>query len=181
MCQDTEIISLNSSCTDAPDQGGCHLSRMHCHLRHDPPLPTAGDSPAHMKVVALSASLEEGNFGGNCHGLVITWPQGLCLLPDCNSFMNLAVSVSYIYTKPCAQWSGRCGHNLLFSSGIKCIHIFYRCRVIIAFSSSPALGQADDKMVMIIRYAVHSAVPWKRHAKLHFSHAVYKRQIAEIT
>lgn len=33
--------------------------------------PTAGDSPAHSKVVALSVSLEEGNFRGNSDGLVV--------------------------------------------------------------------------------------------------------------
>lgn len=142
--------------------------------------PTAGDNLAHTKVAALSVSLEEGNFRGNCDGLVvITQPQGLCLLLDCNSSTNLAVSVSYNYTKPRVQWSGRCGHNLPFSHGIKCIHIFYLCHVIIAFSSSPALGQADDKMVVVIRYAVHSAVPRKHHTKIHFSQAVCKSQTAE--
>lgn len=132
MCQDTETMSLNSICMGAPDQGGCHLGRMHCHLRHDPPLlyePTAGDSPAHMKVVALSVSLEEGHFTGNHGGLVvITWPQGLCLLLDCNSFTNLAVSVSHICTKLHVQWSGRCGHSLLLSHGTKCIHVFNLCQ-----------------------------------------------------
>lgn len=88
----------------APGQGGCHLSRMHCHLRHGPLLtilhePTEGDNSAHTKVVALSVSLEEGNFRGNCDGLVvITQPQGLCLLLDCKSFTNLAVNVSCNYT-----------------------------------------------------------------------------------
>lgn len=180
-----EIVSLNSSCMGVPDQGGCHLSRMHCHLRHDPPVPlhepTVGDNPAHTRVVALSVFLEERNFRGNCDGLVVlTWPQDLCLLLDCNSFTNLAVSVFYIYTKPHVQWSRRGGHDLLFSHGMKCIHIFYLCRVIV-FSSSPALEQADDKMVMVIIYSVQSAVPQKCHTKLHFSQAVYKRQIAEIT
>lgn len=123
--------------------------------------PSAGDNRAHTKVVALSVSLEGGNFRGNCDGLVVTTqPQGLSLyrLLACNSFMNLAVSVSYIYTKPCAQWSGRCGHNLLFSHGLKFIHIFYVCHVIITFPSSPALGQADDKMVKVMGYAVHISV-----------------------
>ena len=39
MCQDTETMSLKSSCMGAPDQEGCHLGRIHCDLRHDAPLP----------------------------------------------------------------------------------------------------------------------------------------------
>lgn len=38
-CEDTETTSLNSSCMGAPDQEGWHLGRVHCDLRHDPPLP----------------------------------------------------------------------------------------------------------------------------------------------
>lgn len=138
-CQDTEIMSLSSSCMGPPDQGGCHLSRMHCHLRHDPPPltilhePTARDSPAHTKVVALSVSPETSEE------IVVVWwfitqPQGLSLLLD--SFMNLAVSVSYICTKPRVQGRGSCGHNLPFSHGIKCIHIFYLCYVILFLTST---------------------------------------------
>jgi len=57
-----------------------------------------------MKSVALSVSLGERNFKENFDGLVaITWPQGLCLLLDCNSYTNSAVSVSRIYTKQRVQ------------------------------------------------------------------------------
>lgn len=73
-CQDTEIMSLSSSCMGPPDQGGYHLSRMHCHLRHDPPpyhtawthnkrqpCPHQGGS-----TVRLS-----WNFRRNCGGVVV--------------------------------------------------------------------------------------------------------------
>lgn len=109
---------------------GCCLSRMHCHLRHEPPLPY-------------------------CVSLVITQPQGLCLLLDCNSFTNLPVSV-YAQNKPRVQRRGGCGHNLLSSHGIKCIHVFYLCHVIILTRT----WANWDKIIIVIRYAVHSAVPW---------------------
>lgn len=70
------------------------------------------DDSAHIKSAALSVSLGERNVGENRDGLVaITWPQDLCLLLDHNSFMNLAVGVSGICTKPRVQWGGWCGHK----------------------------------------------------------------------
>lgn len=52
MCQDTETMSLNSSCMGAPDQEGCHLGRIHCKLRHDTSLPYCR-SPQHERWPCL--------------------------------------------------------------------------------------------------------------------------------
>lgn len=70
------------------------------------------DDSGLMKSAALSVSLGERNVGENRDGLVaITWPQDLRLLLDQNSFMNLAVGVAGICTKPRVQRSGWCGRK----------------------------------------------------------------------